>query len=124
MPESAAPFCPEPKALLRGWYLGGEEFRKELLSQMNERRGPEHFGPEIRKSEEQKANRLIATALKGLGWKPGDLVRSRKGAPEKVQIALRLRRETTMTLEWISKRLNMGTKTHLSHLLWHDKNKS
>jgi len=114
----------EFKALLRGWYLGGEEFRKELLSQMNERRGPEHFGPEIRKSEEQKANRLIATALKGLGWKPGDLVRSRKGAPEKVQIALRLRRETTMTLEWISKRLNMGTKTHLSHLLWHDKNKS
>jgi hypothetical protein len=39
-----------------------------------------------------------------------------------VRIALRLRRETTMTLGWIAKRLNMGTKTHLSHLIyWHDR---
>jgi len=32
----------------------------------------------------------------------------------------RLRRETTMTVKWIAERLQMGTPTHLAHLLyWH-----
>ena len=31
--------------------------------------------------------------------------------PQKVRIAARLRRETTMTLEWIAKRLFMGSPT-------------
>jgi len=45
-----------------------------------------------------------------------------KGDPHKVRIALRLRKETTMTLSWIAQRLRMGTKTHVSHLLyWHNK---
>jgi hypothetical protein len=48
------------------------------------------------------------------------LARRRTGDPEKVLIALRLCQETTMTLSWIAQRLLMGTKTHLSHLLyWH-----
>ncbi len=35
-----------------------------------------------------------------------------------------LRQETTMTLAWIAQALRMGTKTHLSHLLyWHGKEK-
>jgi hypothetical protein len=36
---------------------------------------------------------------------------------EKVRMARRLRRETTMTLKWIADHLNMGTWTHLSNLL-------
>ena len=115
----------EFKGVLRGWYLGGEEFRKELLAQMAEQRGPEHYGTEIRESAEEKSDRLIAAELKRLRWKEKDLPQHRKGDPVKVQIALRLRRETTMTLEWIANRLNMGTKTHLSHLLyWHDRSRS
>jgi hypothetical protein len=31
---------------------------------------------------------------------------------------MRLRRETTVTLAWIAERLQMGTKTHLAHLLY------
>jgi hypothetical protein len=47
-----------------------------------------------------------------------------KGDPEKVRIAVRLRQETTMTLGWIAQALHMGTKTHLSHLLyWRGKQK-
>ena len=43
---------------------------------------------------------------------------SRKGDPAKVKLAQRLRAETTMTLNWIAQRLQMGTKTHLAHLLY------
>jgi REP element-mobilizing transposase RayT len=49
------------KALLRGWCLGSEEFRKELLAQMNEKRGAEHYGQELRESAQQKANRILRT---------------------------------------------------------------
>jgi len=34
----------EFKAIRRGWCLGEETFRKELLAQMSERLGPEHYG--------------------------------------------------------------------------------
>src|SRR5260370_10800841 len=102
--------------LLRGWCVGSEEFRQELLAQMSA--GPEHYGEEIRESGEQKAKRVIQAELKKLGWKEADLEARRKGDPEKVRMALRLRAETTMTLGWIAQALQMGTKTHLSHLLY------
>jgi len=108
----------EFKALLRGWCLGSEEFRKELLAQMNEKRGAEHYGQEIRESAEEKAHRIVLEELRKLRWKEDHLGQRRKGDPAKVKIALRLRRETTMTLAWIAQRLQMGTKTHLCHLLY------
>ncbi|HEV2395102.1 MAG TPA: transposase [Verrucomicrobiae bacterium] len=104
--------------LLRGWCVGSQEFRKELLAQM--KGGPEHYGQEIGESAEQKAHTLLDAELKAVGWRASDLATHRKGAPQKVRIALRLRKETTMTLGWIARELEMGTKTHLSHLLyWH-----
>jgi hypothetical protein len=44
-------------------------------------------------------------------------VKRRKGDPEKVKIALRLRRESIMTLKWIAERLHMGSWTHVSNCL-------
>jgi len=118
--EDGLEFAP----ILRGWCLGSEAFREELLAQMTEKRGVEHFGAEVRESAEDKANRLIAEELKKLKWSDKDLSKHRKGDPRKIKIALRLRRETTMTLAWIADRLQMGTKTHLVHLLyWQGKEK-
>jgi REP element-mobilizing transposase RayT len=109
--------------LVGGWCLGSEEFRHELLEQMNERKGAEHYGAEIRESATDKAERLVKEELHRLGWRELDLEAYRKGAPEKLKIASRLRKETTMSLAWIAQRLHMGTKTHLSHLLyWQNRN--
>jgi hypothetical protein len=41
-----------------------------------------------------------------------------KGDREKVEMAVRLRRETLVTVARIAERLQMGTKTHLAHLLY------
>jgi len=98
--------------------LGGETFRKELLAQISEKRGAEHYGQEVRESAEEKADRIVKEELEKLGWQEADLIRRRKGDREKLGIALRLRQETTMTLAWTAQRLKMGTKTHLSHLLY------
>jgi hypothetical protein len=64
------------------------------------------------------SNTLLDQELKKAGWSEDHLSRHRKGDRQKVRMALRLRRETTMTLGCIAGQLQMGTKTHLSHLLY------
>jgi hypothetical protein len=51
---------------------------------------------------------VAAEELRQRGWKAEDLARRRNGDKHKREIALRLRRETTMTWEWIAQRLAMG----------------
>ncbi|HZR20674.1 MAG TPA: hypothetical protein VFE51_25560 [Verrucomicrobiae bacterium] len=109
-------------ALERGWYVGSEQFRKELPAQMKV--GPENYGEEVYQSGEQKALKLVESELKKLGWTGADLLERAKGDITKIRVAKKLRQETTMTLQWIANALHMGTKTHLSHLLyWHGKEK-
>ena len=105
------------KLLRRGWCLGDKAFRKELLGQMAERVGQSHYGAERQESGEEKAERIVAEELKRRKWEETDLVKRRKGHLEKVKMALRLRRETTMTLKWIAQRLQMGSWTHVSNCL-------
>ena len=45
----------------------------------------------------------------------------RKGHQAKVKLALKLRAETTVTIAWIAKRLQMGTRAHVAHLLYRAK---
>ena len=82
-----------------------------LLDRIGERRTRAHEGPEIRESEEQKEEGLIGGMLRKAGWKEGkegELEKRAKGDKAKARIAERLRDETTMTWEWIAKRLRMG----------------
>jgi hypothetical protein len=105
------------KALRRGWCLGDQRFRKELLGQMAERVGASHYGAERQESGEEKAERIVVEELKRRRWQEANLTRRRKGDPEKVKIALRLRRESIMTLKWIAQRLQMGSWTNVSNCL-------
>ena len=50
-------------------------------------------------------------------WKARELARRRKGDAGNVRVAGRLRAETTMTLNWIAKELNMGAAGSLANLL-------
>jgi len=85
---------------------------------MSEKAGAGHYGEEIAESAEEKAQRLVGQELKKLGWGESELARRRKGDGKKIKMALRLRRETTMTMAWIAQRLQMGTRAHLTHLLY------
>lgn len=107
----------EEQGELHGWCVGSEEFRQELMAQVSQLAGPRHAGEEIRQSALAKALRIAQEEQDALGWSERELEGRRKGDPQKVRIALRLRRETTMTLEWIAKRLWMGSPTHLAFLL-------
>ena len=106
------------KRVRRGWCLGDEAFRQELLKAMGSRMGAEHYGEERQETAQAKAERVLGQELKKLRWQERHLEQTRKGDGKKVRIARRLRCETTMTLAWIAQRLRMGTKTHLAHLLY------
>jgi len=102
----------------RGWCLGAEPFRKELLAQMAESRGAGHYGAARRESELEKTERIIATGLKRARWAESDLKRQRKGHPLKVRLAQQLRAQTTLTVAQIAERLQMGTRGYAVRLLW------
>jgi REP element-mobilizing transposase RayT len=102
----------------QGWCLGSDEFRQELLAQVDRQAGPRHVGQEVSESAQAKAERIVCEELQLLGWSAQELQRHRKGHPDKVRVAARLRCETTMTLDWIAQRLHMGSAGHISHLLY------
>jgi REP element-mobilizing transposase RayT len=105
------------KAIRRGWFLGDERLKQELLAQVSEKAGKSHYGEELRESAEAKAERIVAKELRRLGWKEDELKRQRKGHRRKVQMARRLRAETTMSLKWIAERLAMGSASMVTHCL-------
>ncbi len=106
------------KVIRRGWFLGKEALKQELLAQVSKKAGQWHFGEAVQESAEAKAERIAVEELRKRKWDDQVLASRRKGDAGKVLIAQRLRRETTMTLAWIAQRLRMGTKTHLAHLLY------
>ena len=107
------------KAVRRGWCLGDEAFRQELLQQMSTRMSRHHGGDERQETAEAQAARIIAEELRRRKWEGSELERRRKGDREKLKIARRLRRETTMTLNWIAQRLKMGASGYLANCLRH-----
>jgi REP element-mobilizing transposase RayT len=107
----------EFKPVERGWCLGGEEFRQELLAQVCTAPGASHFGEAVREAAAAKAERLVVAGLKRLGWDEAMLKRTRKGDRGKVALAQELRAGTTMPLGWIAGRLGMGSRGYLAWLL-------
>jgi putative transposase len=107
----------EWKALRRGWCFGEEAFRMELLEQMSEKIGVHHGGGERIETAKAKAERIVAEEMARRGWNEAELEKRRKSDAEKINIARRLRAETTMTWGWIAERLVMGTSGYTADSL-------
>jgi REP element-mobilizing transposase RayT len=114
----------EFNGIRRGWCLGEESFRKELLGQMSGRIGAEHYGTERAETDAEKAEGIIAAELKRRGWTEGTLRQRPKGDGAKVKLAQRLRAETVRTVEWLAKRLHLGSRAYAHHLLWRARRKA
>ena len=95
--------------LRRGWYIGSDDFKNRMLAMMEGRLGPGHAGELRQASAEAKAELILTEELGRLGWTEQELAERRKNDPEKLVIGARLRRETTLTLGRIARRLSLGT---------------
>ncbi len=109
--------------LRHAWCLGGETFRKECLEQMDGKVGENHPGQIRLETSEAKAERLITEELARLEWTEQDLVAHPKSDLRKLEIAARLRQETTLSIKQIAGRLHLGkpkgAKTNLHKRLNH-----
>jgi hypothetical protein len=65
--------CDEFQPIRRGWCLGEETFREQLLTQMSERMGAEHYGEERAETAEALAELIIAEELKLGRWQEAEL---------------------------------------------------
>ena len=97
------------KGFRRGWCLGSKEFKQRMLQLMEGRLGENHSGEQRRESPEAKAERIIAEELLRLGCSDADLRPLRKCDAQKLAVAARVRRETTLSVKRIAARLNLGT---------------
>ena len=97
------------QALRRGWCLGGEGFKREMLCRMSGGLKEHHAGELHRQSAELKAEAIVREQLKRLGWKKEDLKRRRKNDSAKLDLAARLRRETTLTIKAIAALVQLGS---------------
>ena len=101
---------PETFQLLRrGWCIGSEAFRREMLTRVEGQLGEHHSAELHRATANAKAERIIAEELKRQNWQETDLPTRRKNDPIKLEIAARLRGETTLSLKAIAARLHLGT---------------
>ena len=58
---------------------------------------------------EQKGNRVIAEELGRLGWQESNLASPRQALPDKLDIALRLSNEATLSIKWMVVRVRAGS---------------
>ncbi|MGI9115266.1 MAG: hypothetical protein ACR2FX_09595 [Chthoniobacterales bacterium] len=68
-------------------------------------------------TEEEVAQRIVRAGMRELGWSESDLQHRRKSNGGKVALARELRNNTSVSLEWIARRLEMGSWTNVSNLL-------
>jgi len=92
----------------RGWCLGSEKFREQMLESMEGKLGQHHSGELRRQSAQAKAERVIGEELSRLGWTETALAARPKRDPLKLSIAARLRKETTLSLKAIASRVHLG----------------
>jgi putative transposase len=108
----------QEKSMRRGWFIGTDDERKDLERKFIKKITPSHEAIHRRQDEEKKAEALVLLAMARKGYKERDLDRLKKGHHWKVQTALKIKSQTTISTLWLAQRLKMGTIGYASHLFW------
>jgi len=101
----------------RGWRLGAEDFMDRLRDKIEVAERDRHEASQVRETMRSRARRMIEEELAITGLKVEDLASLPKGAPIKVRIARKLRKETTLTLKEVASLLHGGNWRSLANAL-------
>jgi REP element-mobilizing transposase RayT len=106
------------KSLRRGWYVGGENFRKGLLARVRETLSGKgrvlHSGRGSQSHDQSRAEEMLVAGLDLLKLRREDLPNLPKGQTEKQVLAWWLYGQTTAKRRWIAEQLAMGYETRVS----------
>lgn len=104
------------KQLKRGWFIGSDSFRDQLID-MIPGRTDNLRGAQRRAHDEKAAEELLKTVLDTLGISENKLRAMKSTQIEKQAIAWLLKKRTTVTVVWIAERLRMGHRTNASRAI-------
>ncbi len=104
------------RQLLRGWFVGGEEFRKWLAEQLPSE-SDNLRGEQRRAHNEYEAERLFKRALCVLNLSEDVFLSLKSNSLEKQSVVWLLKTHTTVTGVWLAGRLNMGDRSNVSRAL-------
>ena len=101
-----------------GWHLGSAKAKKTLAKDLAESTPAVNWeGVDLKELNECNWERIVLAEMDRLKKNEDDISGSPKGADWKVQIAKRLRKETTAKNPWITERLQMGHPNYVSNLV-------
>ena len=108
----------EWKSIRRGWALGGDAFRKEMLlrigARMESRKRESYSGEEVKGHDRKRAEELLQKGLKVLKVGQAE-VRCRKTTDERKQaLTWLIRSSTQVSCEWICAQLGLGHRSNIS----------
>ena len=109
--------------LRRGWYFGSQAFREHLLALLP--RSDANVGLDqgqhyeaaalMRDAAEQQAEKIFRRELRTAGVTERAVNERPRSDPLKWKIASAMRTETTLSLKWIGRRLNLGSASNVCH---------
>ncbi len=99
-----------------GWVMGSERFHDEMNYKLRSS-DQEYYQNRQYRRDEQRALEIIDEGLSEYELEEGDLQSLRKNDRRKVEMALRIRAETTMNADWIGEHLHMGTRGSISNAI-------
>jgi REP element-mobilizing transposase RayT len=107
------------RKIRRGWAYGSDEFRLKVQDCLDAavagKRRDSFMGEEIRMHDELEAERLFQQGLNCCGLAEAELSCLKKGDARKKVIAWYIRKNTSVRVEWITKRLQMGSTSNFSY---------
>ena len=122
--EAAGRTLPEGQSLQstlrRGWVFGSEAFKDKLLAlaegALKKGAGRKNYqaAAEVKEHGEARAEALVQAGLGVCGLSEEALLALPRGDRRKALIALVVKAETTVPLDWIAKRLDMGARSTVS----------
>lgn len=101
-----------------GWCLGDKSFRSRMQQRLRDlirrHQKDSYTGPAVHDHDEQTACDLLSAGLKAVRLNRDELQSTRKTDPRKQAVAWLIRKNTTVTNRWVSRRLNMGHEINVS----------
>ncbi len=106
------------KRYCRGWFMGTAEAKQEMTKQLTRDADTANWeGVDLKALTEARWEKLVSSELKRMKKKQKDIENSIKGALWKVEIAVKLKAETTASNPWVARRLQMGHPNYVSNLV-------
>lgn len=108
----------EWESIRRGWVLGGDGFREEMLERIGERmktrKRESYSGEEVKGQDRRKAEALLQKGLQALKANLKDVRNWKSTDKRKQALTWLIRSSTPVSCEWICEQLNLGHRSNIS----------